>query len=297
MTLSTIKGIYPLLTLCMVMTAGCSNKKSTSENINETKEEAGMTIATDSLFLSDSLIIGDSKATTKITGLYPADIDSRVADSVRLWIGDRLSHAIGTTAPSLFEPTKTLVANGDSLIAVANDSILADTRRDFEQFRTDGITTSYEYDFSFRPIYTTDKVLTYSFSGYVYLGGAHGGATGAGQTFVKESGVGLNGNNMFMPSRLDELTAMLRQGLWEQYFKQDMEGDSATLRDALLINPDTLHLPVFPPLFLEDGINFTYQQYEIACYAAGMPSCTISYDSIRPLLTPEVAKLIPVSGR
>lgn len=110
MTLSTIKGIYPLLTLCMVMTAGCSNKKSTSENINETKEEAGMTIATDSLFLSDSLIIGDSKATTKITGLYPADIDSRVADSVRLWIGDRLSHAIGTTAPPLFEPTKTLVA-------------------------------------------------------------------------------------------------------------------------------------------------------------------------------------------
>lgn len=288
MTHSIIKGIYPLLALCTVMTAGCGNNKSTITN-----EESDMTIATDSLSLSDSLIMGGCKATVKITGLYPAENDTRLTDSIRLWIGDRLSHALSSTGTPLFTLNENLTRNGDSLISVACDSMLADARHSFTSFIADSISTSYEYDFSFRPVFATDSVLTYSFSGYVYFGGAHGGATGAGQTFVKSDGVRLNGSNMFIPEKRGELLSQIKSGLWNQYFKQDMESDSMSLRDALLINPDTMHLPAFPPVFLPDGINFTYQQYEIACYAAGMPSCTISYDSIKPLLTPEVARLIP----
>jgi hypothetical protein len=52
-------------------------------------------------------------------------------------------------------------------------------------------------------------------------------------------------------------------------------------------------LPSNPPYFTKDGLCFTYQQYEIACYAVGLVSFTVPYAKIRPLLTEEAATLIP----
>ena len=45
-----------------------------------------------------------------------------------------------------------------------------------------------------------------------------------------------------------------------------------------------LPMPVTPPLFGKDGIIVTYQQYEIAAYAAGMPSFVIPYNKAKGLL-------------
>ncbi len=130
------------------------------------------------------------------------------------------------------------------------------------------------------------------------MGGAHGGAVGLTQTFDRNSGVSLTYANSFLPSRRTELLELIRNGLWEQYFKDNFgdagnDGSEVSLRDALLIDPDTLPLPACPPDFRSDGVAFSYQQYEIACYAAGMPSCVISYDSLEPLMTPWVRDLLP----
>jgi hypothetical protein len=43
----------------------------------------------------------------------------------------------------------------------------------------------------------------------------------------------------------------------------------------------------------EKGVEFLYQPYEIAPYAAGMPSFTLSYQDIRPYLTIGAQKMIP----
>ena len=37
---------------------------------------------------------------------------------------------------------------------------------------------------------------------------------------------------------------------------------------------------------------FTYQQYEIASYAAGMPEFTIPFEDLFPYLTPEAKALV-----
>jgi hypothetical protein len=50
-------------------------------------------------------------------------------------------------------------------------------------------------------------------------------------------------------------------------------------------NNDYFPLPQAAPYFTADGVVFIYQQYEIACYAAGLPNCVISYDLIEPFLT------------
>ena len=46
-------------------------------------------------------------------------------------------------------------------------------------------------------------------------------------------------------------------------------------------------MPATSPYFTADGIVFTYQQYEIAPYAAGQPSFTLSYKDVASYLTKE----------
>ena len=82
---------------------------------------------------------------------------------------------------------------------------------------------------------------------------------------------------------------LIREGLMRQYF--DVQ-TAQEFKDALLIDPDTLPLPVTPPYFMPDGLHVVYQQYEIACYAAGLPGCVLPYDSVAPLLTPAAKALL-----
>jgi hypothetical protein len=61
------------------------------------------------------------------------------------------------------------------------------------------------------------------------------------------------------------------------------------------MNPDQayfLPLPQAAPYFTKDGITFVYAQYEIACYAAGMPTFTIPYNKIEGILTSSAAALL-----
>ena len=51
-------------------------------------------------------------------------------------------------------------------------------------------------------------------------------------------------------------------------------------------------LPEHGPWFTSGGLDFLYQQYEIAPYAAGMPGATIPYEKLAGLMTPAAAALI-----
>ncbi|MBO6068986.1 MAG: DUF3298 domain-containing protein, partial [Bacteroidales bacterium] len=62
--------------------------------------------------------------------------------------------------------------------------------------------------------------------------------------------------------------------------------------EYLFLDGDTIPFPVWTPSPTEDGLCFTYQQYEIAAYAMGMPSFVIPYDKVKPYLTPEALDLL-----
>ena len=46
------------------------------------------------------------------------------------------------------------------------------------------------------------------------------------------------------------------------------------------------------PVCRPNGVEFIYQQYEIAPYAAGIPTCTLPYDSLENLFTVTMKPLI-----
>ena len=53
----------------------------------------------------------------------------------------------------------------------------------------------------------------------------------------------------------------------------------------------------YEPYPSADGIVFTYAQYEIACYAAGMPTFTIPYSDVQPFLSEDFLKIIKADNR
>lgn len=245
---------------------------------------------TDSVRWADSLVMDGCRAKVDIKGLYPGSGKTALADSVRAWIGGRLE--AGVYDNSGMRVSVSSLDDGNKLVEECGNTLMAFVRTDFDGFVADSIAVQYEFDFSFGPEFRSDSLLSYFFSAYLYTGGAHGGSLGVGQTFVANTGERLTAANIFEPESLPKVVEIVKESLWEQYFKENTEPGSS-LGDMLLVNVDTLGLPAYPPVFAADGLEFTYQQYEIACYAAGMPSCTVPYDRLKPLMRPETARLLP----
>lgn len=248
-------------------------------------------IETDSVHWADSLRMGQCLAKAEVAGQYPVAGITPLVDSVRAWLGDQLSCSVQQTSDRMFKPTAADLASGSRLAAACGKAMLESARNDFKGFVEEDFSISYEFSNSFGPSYQTDKLLTYFFSSYVYLGGAHGGSLGSGQSFDANTGQKLTADNIFLPDKKSELTDLVREALWQQYFKEDCE-EGATLADVLLINPAKLELPATPPLFSDEGLVFIYQQYEIAPYAAGMPACVLPYSAVKPLMSDKAAGLI-----
>ena len=133
--------------------------------------------------------------------------------------------------------------------------------------------------------YETDKVVTFFYNSYENGGGAHGGAVGSGMTFRKSDGRRIDWD-LFTTVKMQSI---IRNGL-KEYFEVKTDDELAgclTLNDSFI-----LPMPVTPPLFGKDGIIVTYQQYEIASYAAGMPSFVIPYKKAKDMMNNTGKKLI-----
>lgn len=265
----------------------CSGRKGGAAEAEDTP-----IIKTDSVSWSDSLTVGDCRADVEISGAYPSQGKQPLVDSIQYWLGARLSTNVMNAVPPLFTPTSEQLASGSKLAEASGQALLKSAATDFKGFAQDEMSINYEFSYIFGPQYTSDKVATYFFTGYGYMGGAHGSTLGDTQSFDAQTGAKLTYANVFGPDAEAKLIKRVRDGLWDQYFK-DMAGEGTTLADMLLVNPDALTLPQTPPTFVENGIIFIYQQYEIAPYAAGMPQCMLPYSEMKPLMTEAASRLVP----
>ncbi|MBQ3766026.1 MAG: DUF3298 domain-containing protein [Bacteroidales bacterium] len=108
-----------------------------------------------------------------------------------------------------------------------------------------------------------------------------------------EENDGLTVDKFIDPSSLDAIQPLLRKGLTDYFADGEVEITSEELDDMLFLeSASIIPFPAWTPFPTEDGLVFTYQQYEIAAYAAGMPNFIISYDDVLPYLTPEAKTLL-----
>lgn len=149
----------------------------------------------------------------------------------------------------------------------------------------------WEYEFSLAKIADTKDYVVFQSQDYVYLGGAHGGVTGAGGiTFNRKSGRRVT--QVIDPGCAEDIQPMLREGLTDYFAEGGLEVAADSLGDYLLTEGDLIPLPAWQPYPTPDGLVFVYQQYEIAAYAIGMPAFTVPYDKIAAYLTPEAKKIL-----
>lgn len=178
--------------------------------------------------------------------------------------------------------------------AVRNLSSLAedDARSRLESGCEAGDFPGYECSCELKRIGVTDRYWVYQSSNYVYLGGAHGGQTGAGfLTFRKEDGALITG--FIAPSEVYAMQALLRKGLLEYFADCGDPVSDDELCDRLFLEEEgIIPLPSYEPFPTGEGLAFVYQQYEIAPYATGMPGFTIPFEEVKPYLSEEASKLL-----
>lgn len=178
------------------------------------------------------------------------------------------------------------VAHYGSQISHYLDSLAAEDRSAFLVYSE--FAPSWDYSADMTKIAETDSYVVFNSSNYVYMGGAHGGITGAGDlTFRKSDGRIVR--VIIDRDRVGEMQDIIREGL--ESFIADGGGVREDI-DFVFTEGGIFPLPVWEPALSEDGVVFLYQQYEIAPYAFGMPTFTVPYEEMMEFLTPEARDLV-----
>lgn len=234
-------------------------------------------IKTQSISVYDSTAVNGVSGVVKIEVDFPRDGNFFVMNNIREWMSEQLG---GSYESNLDNGNKMIDFYASSFMKDMKENVIPDLPKidDMNCYKSVKITKLYE----------TDSYITYIYTQEGYSGGAHGWYILQGQTFRKTDGRRID-FDIFREELNDNLAQLVRDNIYSQYFDSDTE----QIENGLTIeNSDYFPLPLTAPIFMEDGVEFIYQQYEISCYAAGLPACVISYDLIEPFLTQSGKALI-----
>ena len=204
--------------------------------------------------------------------------DAGKTESLLTYYRDKALEVLGKLSQEDYEERVNSIEENDGLTDEQRKEILDDM-------------PGWEYDFGLLKERETDEYVVFLSQDYVYLGGAHGGVTGrGGLTFDKKDGHLVE--QFLDPACLDAIQPLLRKGITAYFSEDDNEISPEELDNYLFLESGVIPFPAWTPYPDEDGLVFTYQQYEIASYAAGMPNFTVPYEDLRPYLTPEAKALL-----
>ena len=219
---------------------------------------------------------------------FPEGGNATLVNAIREYISESLGSTYGGGEDESLQGSYSGdLADGEKMATYYFDLKVKEFNGMYNDMKQDGMPEVPELASSIKITkdYETDKVVTFHYNSYENGGGAHGGAVGSGMTFRKSDGRRIDWD-LFSTVKMQSI---IRDGL-KEYFEVKTDDELAgclTLNDSFI-----LPMPVTPPLFGKDGIIVTYQQYEIASYAAGMPSFVIPYKKAKDMMNNTGKKLI-----
>ena len=140
----------------------------------------------------------------------------------------------------------------------------------------------YSMSNSNKILFRSDSLLSYAVEYSDYEGGAHGSYR------ILYTCIDLNELNtiseedLFMPDYYKPLTEKIIQRLMDQY--DAIEPDSLLMRGFFTIEDIVPNKNFW---LNEEGIHYTYNQYEIAPYSMGVIDVTVPYADLRDILLPD----------
>lgn len=261
-----------ILCALVVMMATCKTKIDTQalNTLTSLSQITPADIKTRPMKLADSVSVNGAIGTVKIDVDFPESGNFFVINNIREWMSEQM----GGTYEGEAE-------NGAQMLEHYKKATLADFKENIIPDMPPVPDIACYKDVKIKKMQETDRYVTYMYTQEGYSGGAHGWYLMEGQTFRKSDGRRID-YDIFREESKDELAQLIMDNIFTQYFESDKKQFESLLT---MENNDFFPLPVSAPIFREDGVEFIYQQYEIACYAAGLPACVISYDLIEPFLT------------
>lgn len=195
---------------------------------------------------------------------YPKNSNSELfpamTDSVRLWISQQL-------LPDSEEPVLTR-----RVVEEAVDIFFGEDG---------GNEWGANMSVSLRKVYEDADYVSYDASRYTFYGGAHGMCSIYGATFRKTDGRRLTWNDF---PRTDDLRRKITASMTrERKYKAEDELMATLLfpdndENKLTDGTPALPFPKVDPWLTNEGWVFSYQPYEIMCWAEGAPACRLSKD-------------------
>jgi len=266
------KKLFAVVILCAIALTGCKTKIDTQalNTLTSLSQITPADVKTRPMSLADSVMVNNVKGLFKIDADFPDSGNFFVINNIREWMSEQLG---GTYEGNMEDGAKMLDHYKTVVLTDFKENIIPDMPRIEDM--------SCYKDVKIKKLYETDRYVSYLYTQEGFAGGAHGWYLMQGQTFRKSDGRRID-YDIFRAELMDELADLVKDNIFTQYFESNTEDMENLLT---MENNDFFPLPQSAPIFREDGVEFVYQQYEIACYAAGMPACVISYDLLEPFLT------------
>lgn len=154
--------------------------------------------------------------------------------------------------------------------------------------------TPWDYSMDVTKTSEDSTFVVFNDTEYAYIGGAHGGVFGwGGITFRFSDGSIVK--DFLKDNVVKDIQPLLKKGL-KEYFNENADEKIKTdqqLMEQLMLPEESkglIPLPAWTPSPDEKGkgLVFTYQQYEIACYAVGMPSFVLTWEELKPFLREDI---------
>ncbi len=253
-------------------------------------------------------------ASVKVSAELPADKDGisvQIAEILCHELDDRLSRVTSYEGGRFFDPYKGDPGDHEACVKYYFDNVKALLGR-LSQEDADERTSwleedpeltperkaeilsempGWEYEYSLTKIEDEPAYVVFQSQDYIYMGGAHGGVGGDGcLTFDKMNGHFVK--TLIESEKAAQMQPLLEKGLMEYFTAAGETMTAEELRGNLFIEGDIIPLPAWQPYPTKDGLVFTYQQYEVAPYAAGMPNFVLPYAEVEPFLTEDAAKML-----
>lgn len=150
----------------------------------------------------------------------------------------------------------------------------------------------FEHIFEIDKEFENNALVAFDFMTYSYMGGGlHGLEGGKGYVTFDKS----NGNiveQFILPGSAPAMQDLIRLGLCAYLSEAGTIVAGEDLEDHLFLEGNTIPLPQKPPCPEKEGLEFRYDEYEIAPYAYGRPEFTIPYADLKPYLTNEAKELL-----
>ena len=236
------------------------------------------TCATSVEMVGDSLVADIDMGHFAIAIQHPADTTSALAQAV----AEYASEALGGTYQGEY-------TSPHAIMSFYHSQTIKDWLPDYQQLKeVSDADNKFYWNVRITTVADTPQFLTIAYNCETYQGGAHGLGVHFGIT-LRKSDCRRVGWEVIRNSNGEKVQELMRQGLREYFnVKTDDELKNLLFDENYIY---TMPMPQCPPLFTADGIQFVYNPYEIAPYAAGRPTFVIPYNKLNDNLTVTAQRL------